>query len=354
VTDATTAEAVAAALVPMARLASLRAVPWRQAVIGQSRDGRLIHGVIAGRGELRVSIVAGAHADEPAGTMAAVELLHRVAGEGWGEFATWYVCPQINPDGAQRNARWISQPLDLSRYLRHAVREEPGDDIEFGYPDPDRPDARPRPENLAVAEFLRPAAPFHLHASLHGMAFAEGAWWLIGKDWAPRSAPLRAHIARVFARHGLPLHDIDRNGEKGFQRIEPGFCTTPTAVAMREFFHAQGDPATAAQFLPSSMEYVRGLGGDPLVMVSELPLFLIRGGQQPGDTLCGENPYTRLRARMKEARSALAKGDGELRRKLEAEFSLAPLALETQVSALCDAIQAAIGFLIETRKELHP
>ena len=37
------------------------------------------------------------------------------------------------------------------------------------------------------------------------------------------------------------------------------------------------DPATAALFRPSSMEHVRALGGDPLTLVSEMPLFITPG-----------------------------------------------------------------------------
>lgn len=43
---------------------------------------------------------------------------------------------------------------------------------------------------------------------------------------------------------------------------------------MRTFFHERGDDATAALSRPSSMEFVRGLGGDPFTFVSEMPLFL--------------------------------------------------------------------------------
>jgi hypothetical protein len=44
---------------------------------------------------------------------------------------------------------------------------------------------------------------------------------------------------------------------------------------MRHFFFAQSEPNMAAKFLPSSMEAIAALGGDPLCMVSEMPLFLL-------------------------------------------------------------------------------
>ncbi len=44
---------------------------------------------------------------------------------------------------------------------------------------------------------------------------------------------------------------------------------------MREHFEQQDDPETAAKFHQSSMEFVRSLGGDPLCLVTELPLFVV-------------------------------------------------------------------------------
>jgi hypothetical protein len=70
------------------------------------------------------------------------------------------------------------------------------------------------------------------------------------------------------------VFDVDRGGEKGFRRIEEGFSTRPDSRAMRAHFEARGEPETAALFRPSSMEYVRSLGGDPFTLVSEMPLFL--------------------------------------------------------------------------------
>jgi hypothetical protein len=155
------------------------------------------------------------------------------------------------------------------------VREQPGDDIEFGFSD----EAGARPENRAAARYLKRHAPFAAHFSLHGMAYAEGAWFLLCREWAGRSGPLMDALVSLCRHVGLPLHDIDRKGEKGFVRIRSGFATTPTSTAMRAFFEQRDDPVTAAKFLPSSMEYVAGLGGDPLCAVSEIPLFLITRGE---------------------------------------------------------------------------
>lgn len=263
-------------------------------VIGASREGRPITGHVFGGGPRHVSLIGGCHADEPVGPA----MLRRLA--GWlGSLppghpllaeATFYVVPHVNPDGEAWNAAWSDTTLpaidhtgepdrayDLALYLRHVVREPPGDDLEFGFPrNPE--DTGARPETRAVAAFLAPGAPFALHGSFHGMGFAPGPWFLIERAWIDRTAALRDHLRARVREMGYGLFDIDRHGEKGFTRIDQGFTTRPDSRAMTAYFEARNDPATAALFRPSSMETVRSLGGDPFTLVSEMPLFLRPAG----------------------------------------------------------------------------
>ena len=125
-----------------------------------------------------------------------------------------------------------------------------------------------------MAAFLAEGAPFHLHASFHGMGFASGPWFLIEEAWIDRTAGLREALRRRVREMGYQPFDVDRGGEKGFRRIDEGFTTRPDSRSMVRWFEERDDPATAAKFRPSSMEYVRSLGGDPFTMVSEMPLFL--------------------------------------------------------------------------------
>jgi hypothetical protein len=202
------------------------------------------------------------------------------------DLVTWTLVPRVNPDGAAANSGWQEPPpdldhgYDLARYLGSVVREPPGDDLEFGFPrGPD--DEGARPEARAVAELLREAAPLHLHATLHGMAFAAGPWFLLEPAWVERTAEMRERIRRRVRELGYRLHDIDRKGEKGFRRIDEGFSTRPDSEAMAEHFRGRGDEVTAELFRPSSMEFVRSLGGDPLTLVSEMPLFLVGDPETP-------------------------------------------------------------------------
>ena len=260
--------------------------------LGTSRQGRRIDGYRFGRGPQPVSLIAGAHADEPVGPA----MLDRLA--AWLdarrpdhpliERYTWRLVPHVNPDGEARNAAWtrgLGPPetwsrqraavgVDLASYLGQVVREKPGDDLEFGFPRSPR-DEDARPEARAVADFLAEARSYVLHASFHGMAFAAGPWFLLEGAWAGRTAALRSGLRQLVASRGYGVHDIDRGGDKGFTRIGRGFTTRPDSRAMAAHFEALGDAATASLFRPSSMEFVRSLGGEPLTLVSEMPLFLL-------------------------------------------------------------------------------
>ena len=243
--------------------------------LGKSRNRQPMVGYRCGVGPRRVSVIAGSHADEPMGPMTAQSLplaLERYAPHLLEAF-TFYVVPQMNPDGADANRAWFSDPVDFKQYAKSAVREQPGDDIEFGFSEPEGL----RRENDAAMSFLHQHAPFDAHFSLHGMGFAEGAWFLIHSDWISKTEALRETLACACAARNVGLHDIDRNGDKGFTRIAPGFCTTPDHRSMRAFFEAEKDWVTASKFHPSSMEWITSLGGHPLCMVSEMPLFLIDG-----------------------------------------------------------------------------
>lgn len=320
--------------------------------LGTSREGRPLRGVRCGRGPRSVSLIAGCHADEPVGP---AMLDHFAAHLGslpetdalLTEF-TWYLVPHTNPDGEARNAPWVGDAfapgtlprdarLHLAKYLRGAVREAPGDDMEFGFPRSGE-DLESRPENRAIAAFLQPGAPFTLHATFHGMAFAAGPWFLMEHSWAHRTQAMR-DVLRVKVRSmGYGLHDIDRGGDKGFFRIDEGFTSRPDSGAMRAHFLALEDPATADLFRPSSMEFVRSLGGDPLTLVSEMPLFLTPASFYRPDELIHPPELAELRQLAARAPERLASRSAEMgvgpmpvvdQMRLQLEFLSAGLAAAT-------------------------
>lgn len=307
---------------------------------GRSRDGLPIHAVILGNGPLRVSITAGAHADEPGGPLAALQFCHRIASKpDLYKAATWVVFPHINPDGARANAPWFRKTPDFNLYMDHFKRDKPGDDVEFNYPSPPTISPHPpRPENTYVADILKEHGPFDLHFSLHGMALAEGAWWLICKEWVERTQELRDQLRELFAERDFGLHDTERRGEKGFTRIEKGFCTTPTATGMIEFFQGINDEETARRFLSSSMEFVRSLGGDPLAMVSELPLFQISRE--------GHAAYRKLAA---DRHQYTGQEFADLARAFQTKYHPRATPFRLHVDTLCDAIAISLTYIKKYR-----
>ena len=109
------------------------------------------------------------------------------------------------------------------------------------------------------------------------MSVAAGPYFLVERSWWPRLTEMAAALTREVEGAGYALHAVERHGEKGFHRLARGFCSRPDSRAMRRHFLDLGDPETAARFRPSSMEAVRALGGDPLTLVTEMPLFITPG-----------------------------------------------------------------------------
>ena len=196
----------------------------------------------------------------------------------WLTHFTWWIIPHTNPDGEIKNKLWYTETdeqYDCLNYFKHVIREPPGDDIEFAFPNNSR-DNDTRPENIAIYNWWMSAPhPFHLHASLHGMAIGAGPWFLIEKEWWPRCRRLQKICTSRVAELGYKLHDVQRHGEKGFFRLDKGFCSHPDSRAMRQYFINQNDLEMAEKFRPGSMETIRSFGGDPLTLVSEMPLFII-------------------------------------------------------------------------------
>lgn len=303
--------------------------------LGQSEEGRTLYGVTLGQGPQTVTLMAGAHADEPVGpetlrqfilgTLANRDWL--AEGDGFADLFdrfTFRIIPHVNPDGEARNRAWIEAWPDVEAYLRLREREQPGRDLEFGYP-------VMRQENRFAARFLFDYSPIALHMSLHGMGVSEGAMLLVERHWVARTEALRAAFAAAAREAGLRLHDHDRGGEKGFDYVEPGFWTTPEGATMREHFRDRGDIETARMFYCSSMEMARMAGYDarrhryPLSLVTELPLFVIGRAYEHEPGL--PSAYLAFRDELPELQLKLQHGrpiDDDL-----APFELRPLDLET-------------------------
>jgi hypothetical protein len=309
--------------------------------IGFSRDAQELYGLRIGHGKIHASVIAGCHADEPVGPMTA-QILPTIIPQHFPQLCDAFrisIVPQMNPDGADRNRDWFASPPDLADYLEQVRRELPGDDLEFGFGE----GKAVRPECTAAQAFLKAHTPFAAHLSLHGMAFAEGAWCLICKEWAERGDAYMKAFDSLCARMNFPQHDIDRGGEKGFTRIRDGYCTTPTSSAMKEHFIALNDRGLARRFLPTSMEWAQSHGGDPLCIVSELPLFLI--GQRSPSL---EEPVKKnLRNDLDKLRADSPRIEADALQKIEADYQLTSVPLELQVRLQVSMIVLALYTILD-------
>lgn len=316
--------------------------------LGLSREGRPVRGFRFGRSDFRVSLIGGCHADEPVGPCLLRHLVACLAGlPADSETLTrmeWWIVPHANPDGEARNLGWagaVGERVDPVAYVRGVHRELPGDDVEFGFPR-DAGDDGARPENRALFDWWCSAGgPFRLHVSLHGMAVATGPWFLLEAAWAERTAWLQEACRRETAALGYRLHDVDRRGEKGFVRLGPGFSSRPDSREMIRHFRDRGDETTARLFRPSSMETIRSLGGDPLTLVSEMPLFLVP--PPPDEAPSTSEDVTRWSTQLATWRRELETGRSpdEVRREIDAA-GIVPMPVRDQMRLQWTFVTAGI------------
>jgi hypothetical protein len=322
--------------------------PAEHTVIGESEEGRPMDAFRLGRGPHAVSLIAGNHADEPVGPETLRTLVLAIvnapeAYEALLEHVTFYIVPHTNPDGEARNRAWIDAWPDMGAYLKHVSRDLPGRDLEFGFPGM-------RVENRAVADFLLPHAPFALHASLHGMSVSEGALLLINRPWAFRTEALQRGYRQAAGDAGLEMHDHNRKGEKGFFWIAPGFQTTPRGDAMRSYFRSIGDDGMAERFHSSSMEMIMNAGGDPLCLVTELPLWTLRDGPEtpPDDPMEPHQPhrYNAFRDQSAPLRHKnLGDSAGSTIQDAFGDFDLEPLDPSTAMSIQLRTLELALEMI---------
>ncbi len=326
-------------------------------VIGFSRENRPIHAAVLGEGDFHISLIAGCHADEPVGPRLLRKLYAFLSSLPPNHSLLtnyrWWLVPHANPDGEAVNKKWYSDKdkrFDLVEYMKHAVRELPGEDVEFSFPYEIGHHGQ-RPENEAIHKFWVSAGrEFDLHASLHGMMVAAGPWFLIEREWIPKSELMQKRCRQEVDEMRYVLHDVDRRDEKGFRRISDGFCTRPDSKAMQRFFIHHNDLQTAEKFYPSSMEAIRALGGDPLTIVSEMPLFIIP--DLPEKMVFPDPVWNRWNAKLQGWKNTLLsnpKRENEIRQKIK-ESGIKPMPVNDQMRLQWRFITAAVEQVLCLRR----
>ncbi len=306
-------------------------------IIGYSENGVPIFGFAFGSGPATVSLVAGAHADEPVGPNTLYRLIlemHQTPDKFASLFSRFrfLVIPHVNPDGDAANASWITRWPELTPFLTGMKREIPGRDIEFGYPDM-------RPENRAATGFWEREEPADIHFNLHGMQFSEGYLLLINDEWEEGSRGWRKQFDAAMRKEGLEPHDHDRGGEKGFNYMGPGFTSTPKGRAMKEFFLEKKDPETASRFHLSSMEFHLGRKPEALCVVTEFPLFTVSSSDRIG---VPEN-YLELKRELEKITGQKCPEEEEVNR-LISRYNIQPLPLGKAMRLQRLTIRLAMDF----------
>lgn len=323
----------------------LKNFPLSYFEIGHSQAGYKLFGIKIGNGNLKASIIAGCSADEPVGPYMVkcflAWLKQSASGNELLKKWTFYIIPQMNPDGALRNKSWTELPLSLMMYLEKSKRDLPSEDLEFGFPGSNSSN-NIHPENKAAAEFLGPHGPFHAHFSLHNLIVGGGAWFLIDKKHSNDSFQLQAKLKGIAEKLNVPLYDIDRKGEKGFVRLSAGFSTTPSSAELRKYYQEHSHPDWAENTHLSSMDFIENLGGEPLSLVSEIPMFYslkIRSVKTPEELKLKHF----FQSELLKCAKALQAGDRELYERIMLEWNIQPISFKDQIRIQFRTILCALA-----------
>jgi len=194
--------------------------------IGYSINNKPNYSIIIGRGSKDVVVAAGAHADEPTGTVTAVSMIQFLLSEetdGIRDEFRFHFIPQLNPDGVERNWNWMKYPFSYKNYVRYNVRESSVLDIEHGIPVGD--DSSVRPEALSFAEYLRSLDPLYMYFSLHSTYLLGGIFFYFLNRNGTINSPILDYLKEVCHEVAIPIMNFDL----GQKQPHPGFYLLPPA-----------------------------------------------------------------------------------------------------------------------------
>ncbi|MFK4100204.1 M14 family zinc carboxypeptidase [Streptomyces sp. NPDC019531] len=242
--------------------ALVRAAPGslRLARVGESRAGRPLWLLSAGRGERNILSVAGAHANEPVGGASALRLAALFAGrpellEPLG--CTWHFLLCLDPDGAHLAHGWQPEEPEPSLtechrgFYRPAFARQP-ESLPL-------PPGEPLPESAALVRLLdelRPVAQF----TLHGIEFG-GAFVMMTREVTGAADTFR----RTAARLRVP---VDRHPVDG-----PDWRLDPPGVLVLPDGHGQGERDPSGFVAESTWFYPRRHG--TLTTLIEAPAWAV-------------------------------------------------------------------------------
>ncbi|MER5992909.1 M14 family zinc carboxypeptidase [Streptomyces viridosporus] len=259
--------------------------------VGASRAGRPLHLLSVGRARRAVLVVAGAHANEPAGGSTLLALARRVLQERELRNGTsWHFLLCADPDGASLHV--MAAPRSLYDYhlgfFRPAGPEQPEWAPSVLPPDRLPPETRAL---LGVIDELRP----YLQVSLHGTDLG-GSWVQLTRD-VPG-------LAEPFAKSAAELHipvETGASDAAGWPASGPGVRVMPAPEAGPAY------PSLPDDARHSTWYHAHRYGG--LTAVVEVPMWA-------GAVVDDPAPHPAPAAALQVLADRLLRDAGEVRRVL--------------------------------------
>lgn len=238
---------------------------------GKSRKGKDLISVEIGHGGRIIAISAGAHSDEPTGTLTSLHLIKNLLTNPiFRSFTSRYrfvFHPLIDPDGAAVNANWSNFKYDFKTYLLHGFRNsKPADDCEHGIPV--SPEQQIRPELQFFKNNIdNQVGRIDYYITLHTTHRTGGCIFIISpKGIDKNTINILTRICRDF---GVPVMDIDLHGKDGMEYIAPGFLSAPSMSKLAKKYIDR--PEIYSQIRMPTYEYVQTSCGTTCALISELP-----------------------------------------------------------------------------------
>ncbi|MGW9401606.1 M14 family zinc carboxypeptidase [Streptomyces sp. NPDC055642] len=261
--------------------------------VGVSRAGRPLHLLSVGRARRAVLVVAGAHANEPAGGGTLLALARRALREPeLRDGVSWHFLLCADPDGAILHV--TPAPRTLYDYHLGFFRPSGPEQPEWA-PSVLPPDRLP-PETRALTGVIDELRPY-LQVSLHGTELG-GSWVQLTRD-VPG-------LAEPFAKSAAQLHipvETGASDAAGWPASGPGVHVMPAPEA------APAYPSLTDDARHSTWYHVHRYGG--MTAVIEVPMWA-------SDLVDDPAPHPAPDAAMHRLAERLLRDAGEVRRVLEA------------------------------------
>ncbi|OKK13696.1 M14 family zinc carboxypeptidase [Streptomyces sp. CB02400] len=260
--------------------------------VGVSRAGRPLHLLSVGHARQAVLVVAGAHANEPAGGATLLALARRTVQEReLRDGTSWHFLLCADPDGASLHVT----PAPRSLYDYHLGFFRPSGPEQPEWAPSVLPPGRLPPETRALTGVIDEVRPY-LQVSLHGTDLG-GSWVQLTRD-VPG-------LAEPFAKSAAQLHipvETSASDAAGWPASGPGVHVMPAAGAVPAY------PSLTDDARHSTWHHAHRYGG--LTAVIEVPMWA-------GDLVDDTAPHPDPDAALRRLADRLLRDADEVRRVLE-------------------------------------